>query len=92
MLQTKFEKVQFGWMPGLSCPRGSNGCWQTALRFFLGMSIPSSTKAISEGEGAKDKYPEYMLARAWRHIQLGDLENAVHELEMLEGRTGLCHY
>lgn len=88
-LQAKFEKAHSTGRQAALVPEGRTGVGgQLFGMVFSKMTIPPSPETISEGEGAEDKSPEYVLARARRHVQLGDLESAVGELDKLGGQAG----
>jgi len=88
-LQAKFEKAYSTGRQAALVPEGRTGVGgQLFGMVFAKMTIPPSPESISEGEGAEDKSPEYVLARARRYTQLGDLESAVGELDKLEGEAG----
>ena len=88
-LQAKFEKVHSVGRQAALVPEGRTGVGgQLFGMAFARLTIPPSPESISEGEGATDMSPEYVLARARRHVQLGDLESAVGELDKLQGQAG----
>lgn len=88
-LQAKFEKVHSVGRQAALVPEGRTGVGgQLFGMAFARLTIPPSPESILQGEGATDISPKYVLARARRYVQLGDLENAVGELDKLQGQAG----
>lgn len=85
-LQTKFEEIHGTARQAAFVPEGRVGLEGQ----LLGMVFSSLKFAPNPDdpvpEDSKDD-AEYVLARARRHVQLGNLELAVEQLEKLKGQT-----
>lgn len=90
-LQAKFEQVYTSARRAAHVPTGRSGIeGQIAGYLFSTLIVPPSFDAPSPegGENAdQSKVSDYILSRAKRHIQLGEIENAVHELDKLQGQA-----
>lgn len=90
-LQAKFEQVYTVARRAAHVPTGRSGIeGQIAGYVFATLIVPPSFDAPPpEGTENVDqsKLSDYILSRAKRHIQLGEIENAIHELDKLQGQA-----
>lgn len=90
-LQAKFEQVYTVARRAAHVPTGRSGIeGQIAGYVFATLIVPPSFDAPPpEGSENADqsKLSDYILSRAKRHIQLGEIENAIHELDKLQGQA-----
>lgn len=85
-LQTKFDKVQKKCRQAAMVPEGRLGLEGQ----LLGIIFSSLKYAPSPDDAAPEENKddaEYILARARRYVQLGELEQAVEQLDKLKGQA-----
>jgi hypothetical protein len=85
-LQARFESVQKKCRQAALVPAGRPGLeGQLAGMVFATLKYPPNPEDPAP-ENDKDN-AEFLLVRARKHVQLGELERAVEQLEKLEGQT-----
>jgi len=84
-LQTKFEKVQKKSRQAALVPEGRVGLEGQLLGILFSTLKYAPSPDDAAPEENKDD-AEYVLARARRHVQLGELEQAVEQLNKLKGQ------
>lgn len=85
-MQTKFSKVYDKSRQAALVPAGRIGLEGQLLGAVLKTLKPDPSPDEPAPEDSKDD-PEYVLARARRHVQLGELDRGVEELNKLEGQV-----
>lgn len=93
-LQTSFENAYTVSRQAAYVPTGRSGLeGQFAGMLFAALSVPPSADAVlapvsESGETTSEgKMSDLILSRAKRHVQLGDLQEAVSELDKLKGQS-----
>jgi hypothetical protein len=84
-LQTKFEKVEKKSRQAAMVPEGRTGLEGQLLGMLFGTVKYAPNPDDPAPEENKDD-AEYVLARASRHVKLGELERAVEQLNKLKGQ------
>ena len=85
-LQSRFDAVYRQCRRAALVPEGRPGLeGQLAGRVFATLSVPPSPDDAAPED--QPHHPEYVLARARRHVQRGELEAAVEQLEHLTGQA-----
>jgi len=98
-LQASFDKVYDVGRQAAHVPTGQKGLeGQLAGMLFAKLTVPPSHDSLppppppedSTGTGSKiidSKMTEYILARAKHYVKVGELQEAVDELDKLQGQT-----
>ena len=87
-LQAKFEEIHGKARQAALVPDGRPGLdgQLMGMLFSTLKYAPSPDDPLPDD--SKDE-AEYLLARARRHLQLGELENSVEQMDKLQGQTAL---
>ena len=85
-LQTKFETVHNKCRQAAMVPEGRKGLEGQLMGMVFSTLKYSPKPDEAAPEDAQDD-AEYLLARARRHVQLGELERAVEQLDKLKGQA-----
>ncbi len=91
-LQTSFDEVHKISRSAAYVPIGQSGVeGQLAGMLFAKLTVEPSADSMppqsETGEISEGKMSDFILSRAKRHVQLGELEAAVGELEKLKGQA-----
>mmetsp|Transcript_9988 Transcript_9988/g.15072 ORF Transcript_9988/g.15072 Transcript_9988/m.15072 type:complete len:620 (-) Transcript_9988:1667-3526(-) len=87
-LQSKFDEVYSVSRQAAYVPRGRSGLeGQLAGKVFATLSLPPTHDKPPPTSESQGKMADYILARATYHIKLGDLEQAVKDLDQLSGQV-----
>lgn len=84
-LQSKFESIHNKVRQAALVPEGHTGLEGQLMGMALS-SVKFAPDPAVNNNSDSDSDPDYCVARARQHVQSGDLESAVGELNKLEGR------
>lgn len=93
-LQSKFDKVYTVGRQAALVPEGRSGVGaQMAGMLFATLTVPPDPESQTSSDESKSMIPgnnsdtEFILARAKRFVRLGNLEEAIAELDKIQGQT-----